>query len=92
MAQLHGQGAREAYLYGADSKILGGLNAFYLLMDPPETYGLPTEVQVQVPSRSVWPASFKAVAASLVIALGSFVSFSRRRDAVAAREKRGKGP
>ena len=23
-------------------KILGGLNAFYLLMDPPETYGLPS--------------------------------------------------
>ena len=71
--QLHGQGASEAYLYGADDKILGGLNAFYLLMDPPETYGLPAEVQAQVPSRSVWPSSFKAIAASLVIALGAFV-------------------
>ena len=44
-SQLHGQGASEAYLYGADTKILGGLNAFYLLMDPPETYGLPSEVK-----------------------------------------------
>ena len=49
--QLHGQGASEAYLYGADTKILGGLNAFYLLMDPPETYGLPSEVKAKVPSR-----------------------------------------
>jgi formate dehydrogenase iron-sulfur subunit len=89
--QLHGQGEQEAYLYGADTKILGGLNAFYLLMDPPETYGLPSEVQVQVPSRSVWPGSFKAMAASLAIALGAFLSFSRRRDEVAAAKRAGKG-
>ena len=42
-------------------------------MDPPETYGLPSEVKAQVPSRSVWPASLKAIAASLIIALGAFV-------------------
>ena len=41
------RGRREAYLYGADDKVLGGLNAFYLLMDPPETYGLPAEVGAQ---------------------------------------------
>ncbi len=89
VGQLHGQGASEAYLYGADTKILGGLNAFYLLMDSPETYGLPTAVQAQVPSRSVWPASVKAIAASLVIAFGAFVSFGRRKRAVAMTEGRG---
>ena len=89
VGQLHGQGASEAYLYGADTKILGGLNAFYLLMDPPETYGLPTAVQAQVPSRSVWPASVKAIAASLVIAFGAFVSFGRRKRAVAMTEGKG---
>ena len=89
VGQLHGQGASEAYLYGADTKILGGLNAFYLLMDPPETYGLPTAVQAQVPSRSVWPASVKAIAASLVIAFGAFVSFGRRKREVAMMEGKG---
>ena len=83
---LHGQGSSDAYLYGADTKILGGLNAFYLLMDPPETYGLPSAVQAQVPSRSVWPSSMKAITASLVIALGAFVSFGRRRNQVARTE------
>jgi formate dehydrogenase iron-sulfur subunit len=87
--RLHALGQTDAYLYGADERILGGLNAFYLLVDPPETYGLPTQVQAMVPSRSLWPASFKAVAVSLVIALGSFLSFSRRRNDVAASERAG---
>src|SRR3954463_14276604 len=30
--QLHGLGAAQAHLYGADDAVLGGLNAFYLLM------------------------------------------------------------
>jgi len=87
--QLHGQGQAEAYLYGADTKILGGLNAFYLLMDPPETYGLPSEVKAQVPSKTLWPASVRAIAASLIIALGAFVSFGRRRQRVAEEEGQG---
>ena len=49
--QLHQQGESDAYLYGADDKILGGLNAFYLLVDKPEVYGLPSNPKV--PSRSV---------------------------------------
>ena len=57
VAQLHGQGARRLTFTGRTSKILGGLNAFYLLMDPPETYGLPTEVQVQGPE-SIGVAGF----------------------------------
>ena len=87
--QLHLQGASEAYLYGADTKILGGLNAFYLLLDPPETYGLPSEVKAQVPSRSIWPASLKAIGASLIIALGAFLSFGRRKRKVAVAEGQG---
>ncbi len=91
MDQLHSQGSSDAYLYGADTKILGGLNAFYLLMDPPETYGLPSSVAAQVPSRSVWPSSLKAIAASLVIGLGALVSFGRRRAQVAGAEGRKDG-
>jgi formate dehydrogenase iron-sulfur subunit len=84
--QLHALGATQAYLYGADDKVLGGLNAFYLLMEPPATYGLPDEVVPKVPSRSVWPSSVKSVAASLVMALGAFFAFGRRRREVAAAE------
>src|SRR4051794_25031310 len=80
--QLHGQGASEAYLYGADDAILGGLNAFYLLMDRPETYHLPTAVVPKVPSRTVWPSSLKAIAASLAMAVGAFLAFARRREGV----------
>jgi len=32
--QLHKAGESRAYLYGADEKMLGGLNSFYLLVDP----------------------------------------------------------
>jgi formate dehydrogenase iron-sulfur subunit len=69
--------------------VLGGLNAFYLLMDTPETYGLPAEVVPKVPSRIVWPSSVKSVAASLAIALGAFLAFGKRRRAVAQAEAEG---
>lgn len=39
--QLHAQGRTEAYLYGVDQPGTGGLNAFFLLMDEPESYNLP---------------------------------------------------
>ena len=50
---------RGAYLYGADEKVLGGLNAFYLLMDEPEVYGLPADPKV--PRRSLWPTSLLSI-------------------------------
>ena len=84
--QLHAAGASEAYLYGADTKVLGGLNAFYLLMDPPETYKLPAEVAPQVPSRQVWPSSIKSIAASIALAAGAFLAFGRRSRNVARAE------
>ena len=84
--QLHGLGADEAYLYGADAKVLGGLNAFYLLMDKPEVYNLPSEVAPRVPSSNLWPSSLKSVAASLAVAFGALRAFGRRRHEVAAVE------
>jgi formate dehydrogenase iron-sulfur subunit len=75
--QQHGQGIeRDAYLYGADDKILGGLNAFYLLVDKPETYGLPSNPQV--PSRSVFPSSLWSILASILTALGVLFAFRSR--------------
>ncbi len=84
--QLHSQGEAQASLYGADDKILGGLNAFYLLMDTPNTYGLPDRVVPKVPSRVLWPSSFKGIAASLAMGLGAFLAFGRRRLRVALAE------
>ena len=34
---------QQAYLYGADDSLVGGLNSFYLLVDKPEVYGLPAQ-------------------------------------------------
>jgi formate dehydrogenase iron-sulfur subunit len=76
VAQLRREGQAEAYLYGADESVLGGLNAFYLLVDRPETYGLPSEPKV--PSRGVpWSSLWGAVAAGLT-ALGVLFAFRER--------------
>jgi formate dehydrogenase iron-sulfur subunit len=80
VGQLHQQGETKAALYGADDKVLGGLNAFYLLVDTPETYGLPS--RPKLPSRSVPLSSFWGVLAALLTGLGMLFSFRRR--AVAA--------
>jgi formate dehydrogenase iron-sulfur subunit len=87
--QLHHEGATEARLYGHDAKILNGLNSFYLLMDEPEVYGLPSSVQAKLPSRAVWPSSLRSIATSLAAALGVFLAFGRRRDRVARAEGSG---
>src|SRR3989454_7905621 len=41
VSDLHDQGVTQARLYGEDSSVYGGLNAFFLLMDEPEKYRLP---------------------------------------------------
>jgi formate dehydrogenase iron-sulfur subunit len=52
LAALHDQGIREANLYGRDDEVYGGLNAFFLLMDEPETYGLPSADDAVLPKRN----------------------------------------
>ena len=47
-----------AYIYG-DETMLGGLNAFSLLIDKPEVYGLP--VNPKMPSRNLWPSSLFSI-------------------------------
>ena len=74
--QLKKQGVAKAQLYGADESVLGGLNAFYLLVDKPETYGLPSDPKV--PSRSVPISSFWAIVTAAVTALGMLFAFRDR--------------
>jgi formate dehydrogenase iron-sulfur subunit len=85
LTQLHGQGVREAHLYGADKKVLGGLNSFYLLVDTPETYGLPSNPKL--PSRSVIRSSFWGICAAITTALGMLFAFRGRTRAKPAGEK-----
>ena len=74
--QLIGQGRTKARLYGADESVLGGLNAFYLLEDTPETYGLPSNPKL--PSRLVPRSSLWSILTALLTALGVLFAFRDR--------------
>ena len=75
--QLHGRGERGAYLYGADEKMLGGLNSFYLLVDKPEVYGLPPDPKL--PSRNLKPGSLWSALGDVVIGVVGLISLRTRR-------------
>ncbi|HEX3606978.1 MAG TPA: 4Fe-4S dicluster domain-containing protein [Candidatus Dormibacteraeota bacterium] len=66
---LHGRGAADARLYGADpGDGVGGFGAFFLLLDEPEVYGLPPDPVVPTRNlRGMWGA---AAAAALAMAAG----------------------
>jgi formate dehydrogenase iron-sulfur subunit len=74
--QLHDEGVTSAYLYGADDKVLGGLNAFYLLVDRPETYSL--LANPKLPSRKVPWSSFLSVFTAILTGLGVVFAFRTR--------------
>jgi formate dehydrogenase iron-sulfur subunit len=89
--QLHGLGENRAYLYGADEKMLGGLNSFYLLVDKPEVYGLPPDPKM--PSRNLAPSSIFTIVGAIMVGLAGLFSFRERggdvpRGAEPAREAR----
>ena len=62
LANLQKQGYAKAQLYGRDEKVYGGLNAFFLLMDKPETYKLPDAANATLPSRNNVPGYVGGVA------------------------------
>jgi formate dehydrogenase iron-sulfur subunit len=74
--KLHRQGETRAYLYGADDKMLGGLNSFFLLVDRPEVYHLPP--YPKLPTRNVKSSSWLAVASAVVVSLAGLLSFRTR--------------
>jgi len=75
--QLKASGEERAYLYGADEKMLGGLNAFYLLVDRPEVYGLPPDPKL--PSRNLIPGSLSTMAGAMLAGLVAVLHLRRRR-------------
>jgi formate dehydrogenase iron-sulfur subunit len=70
VAELHGRGVADARLYGDDaSDGVGGMGAFFLLLDDPEVYRLPPDPVVT--TRDL-PAMWKAAGAA-ALALGAAV-------------------
>jgi formate dehydrogenase iron-sulfur subunit len=88
-AQARDAGQPEnAYLYGADDSIVGGLNAFFLLVDRPEVYHLPA--QAKLPSKELPTASALGVGGTLgMVALGAVAFRKRRMDDFAAAARDG---
>ncbi|HWG54757.1 MAG TPA: 4Fe-4S dicluster domain-containing protein [Gemmatimonadaceae bacterium] len=76
--QLHSLGEKGAYLYGADPKgPLGGLNAFFLLVDEPEVYGLPREPKL--PTRNLVRSTLLSTVGAIVMAAVGALTLRARR-------------
>jgi formate dehydrogenase iron-sulfur subunit len=79
LADLQQEGVADARLYGVDESDneVGGLNAFFLLLDEPEVYGLPTHpVTTTRDLPQMWRT---AAAAAGMLALGVMAAFVKRR-------------
>jgi formate dehydrogenase iron-sulfur subunit len=77
---LHSQGVPEAQLYGADEAVYGGLNAFFLLMDKPETYQLPSAANAVLPSRNNARGYLTTLVTGALAVLGGLIALRRRRE------------
>ena len=78
---LHSTGVSQARLYGADDSVYGGLNAFFLLMDEPEKYQMPSAQDAVLPSRNnKFGYLTTAITAALAL-LGGLIAVRRRRPA-----------
>ncbi|MDT4893565.1 MAG: formate dehydrogenase iron-sulfur subunit [Pseudonocardiales bacterium] len=76
--QLHGSGVQEARLYGHDPNDgIGGAGAMFLLLDEPETYGLPPDPVVT--TRDLPDMWRHAAVAAATLAAAAIASFLGRR-------------
>jgi len=76
VSQLKNAGETRARLYGADDKMLGGLNSFFLLVDRPEVYGLPPDPRL--PTRNLKSSSWLSVIGAVVVSVAGLISFRTR--------------
>jgi formate dehydrogenase iron-sulfur subunit len=78
LQQLHGAGVEDAQLYGHDPNDgIGGAGAMFLLLDEPETYGLPPDPVVT--TRDLPDMWKHAAVAAATLAAGAIASFLGRR-------------
>jgi formate dehydrogenase iron-sulfur subunit len=84
--QLHQAGEKGAYLYGADEKMLGGLNSFFLLVDKPEVYGLPSDPKT--PTRNLQSGSWFSALGAVLVGLMGVINFRNRGARLQAEEER----
>ena len=75
VAQLKAENV-DAYIYGKE-EIVGGLNSFYLLVDKPEVYGLPSKPEL--PSHNVDAAFELSTVAAAAIAVTGLAAFRKGR-------------
>ena len=80
LAALQSQGITQAQLYGRDDAVYGGLNAFFLLMDKPETYGLPNAANAGLPSRNDVGGYLAALVTAVLGVFAGIVAFRRRTE------------
>jgi formate dehydrogenase iron-sulfur subunit len=90
VAELRAQGV-PAYVYGKE-EIVGGLNCFFVLVDKPEVYGLPSKPEL--PSKNVAAGFGGSAIAAAALTLTGLASFRQRRmdDIAAAEGERPDGP
>jgi formate dehydrogenase iron-sulfur subunit len=79
VAHLHDRGIADARLYGADRDDgVGGFGAFFLLLDEPETYGLPPDpVATTRDLPDIWKSTALAAAALATGIAAAFVGGRR---------------
>lgn len=79
--QLHSGGQTDAYLYGTPNDgytgNIGGLNAFFLLVDRPEVYNLPPDPRL--PTRNLTPSSAFSIISAAVVGFLGLLSFRGHR-------------
>ncbi len=86
LAALQQGGFKQAQLYGRDATVYGGLNAFFLLMDKPETYGLPSAENAKLPSRNNIPGYVGGAVTAIAGLFAGILAF--RSDRMSQMEKR----
>jgi formate dehydrogenase iron-sulfur subunit len=82
VADLQARGVDSAYLYGAhegdpgSTGHIGPLGAFFLLLDRPEVYNLPS--RPQLPQNNVLPGYVATALTALALGVGAALAFRRR--------------